>query len=94
MHAFIQADGQRTVASSEASSHTFVTAPSGFETAETLRERALASLRKEDDVEEEEAEKKEDADVDHMDQGAAPEPGQDKEPADGKDKAGGSGTAS
>ncbi len=91
--AFIQADGQCTVASSEASSHTYATAPTGFETTETLRKRALASIQKEDDAEEKEAEKKEDADEERMDQGAVPEPGQDKESADGKDKAGGSGTA-
>ncbi|MCP4550239.1 MAG: hypothetical protein GY835_27575, partial [bacterium] len=90
-HAFIQADGQRTVASSEASSHTFVTVPTGSETTETLRKKALASQRKEDDIEEKEAEKKEDANVERMDQGAMPESGQDKESANGKDKAGGSG---
>ncbi len=87
-------DGQCTIASSEASTHTFVTAPNGSENTETLRKKALTTRRKEDDVEEKEAGKKEDADVEHMDQGAEPESGQDKESADGKDKAGGSGTAS
>ncbi len=92
--AFIQADGQHTIASSEASSHTFTTAPNGSKNTETLRKKALATRRKEDDVEEKEAEKKEDANVERMDQGAALESGQDKESANGKDKAGGSGTAS
>ncbi len=86
---FIQADGRRTIASSEASSHTFTTVPTGFETTQTLRNRVLDSMRKADDTE-----KKEDGDEERMDEDAALGPGQDKEPADGKDKAGGSGTTS
>ncbi len=91
---FIQANGCHTTTSSEASSHTFVTAQAGFETDETLWNKALDSILKTADTEEKEAEKKEDGNEERMDQDAAPDSGQGKEPADGEDKAGGSGTAS
>ncbi len=90
----IQANGHRTAASSEASSHTFITAPAGFETTETLWNKALDSIWKAADTEEKEAKKKEDGDEEPMDADAALDSGQDKGPADGEDKAGGSSTVS
>ncbi len=88
---FLQAGEQRTAASSEASSHTFITVPAGFETDETLRQRALDTIQKEDEAKENEAKKKE-GDEEHMEEGDVQEPGQDKGPTDGEGKAGGSGT--
>ncbi len=66
--------------------------PAGFETDETLRGKALDSIRKVADTKEKGAKKKEDGDEVPMDDSAAQDPGQDKGPTDGEDKAGGSGT--
>ncbi len=96
---FLQADGQCTVASSEASSHTLTAGPAGFEPAHVLQEQALETINREaaaedKEAKEKEAEKKEGDEEERMDEGDKLEPGQDKGPADGENKAGGSGTIS
>ncbi len=89
---FLHADGQRTAASSEASSHTFTARPAGFEKDEVLRQRALDTIRNEAAAEEKGPEKKGGDGEEHMDEGDMQEPGQDKGLTGGEDEAGGSGT--
>ncbi len=96
-HTFCHADGQRTVASSEADSFGFAAVPTGFESAEVLRQRMADTVAREANAEEaaeeakkKEAEKKKQADEEElMEEGDKQDDGQEKGPTDGEDKSGG-----